>query len=186
MISGKGLWNGNIDNYKTTGCGWIQRDSSSGTQPGFAYYSLTVNATGHAGIVYQTAVSMTSGYVATRLWANNAWSPWSNPSLLTLYTGTDGLTINRVGRLASIVTYPSATTASGNPKISTITDSKFRPTSVVVMASQVYNGSSYVDCQLEIQTTGEVNIYSISGGATAGYQAQYLKCKGFTYICNGD
>lgn len=105
---------------------------------------------------------------------------------LKSYAGTDGLIINRVGRIAQIVQFPSATTTSGDALISTISDSKFRPTNAMSMASQVYNGSSYVDCQLEILTNGDINIYSISGGATAGYQAQYLKAKGIMFICNGD
>ena len=111
-----------------------------------------------------------------------------NDQIVTLksYVGTDGLIINRVGRIAQIVQFPSATTTSGNALISTISDSKFIPTNAMAMASQVYNGSSYVDCQLEMLTNGKINIYSISGGAIAGYQAQYLKAKGIMFICNGD
>lgn len=101
------------------------------------------------------------------------------------YTGSNGLKISRVGRVATIETFPTATTTASSSVIGNISDSKFYPIAEVQIATSVYNGSSYVDCNLLITTTGSIQLRSPSNAVTAGYQGQWCKLKGFTYICAG-
>ena len=76
LVSGVGLWNGNIDTYKTTGVGWIQMPSSTGTSPGFEYFALLVFETGNSGIVAQIAIDL-NGQSKTRIFANGNWKTWA-------------------------------------------------------------------------------------------------------------
>lgn len=75
LVSGVGLWNGDIDTYKTTGIGWIQMPSSTGTSPGFEYFALLVFETGNSGIVAQMAIDL-NGQSKTRIFANGNWRTW--------------------------------------------------------------------------------------------------------------
>lgn len=100
------------------------------------------------------------------------------------YNGANGLLIKRTGRVATLASLPTASTdSSGN--VGTITDSKFMPVTDIDFFTQVYNGSSYIDCWFRMTATGQLKILTASGGTTAGLQAQYLKIKGLTYVCNG-
>ena len=100
------------------------------------------------------------------------------------FTGGNGLVLKKVGRNVQIVTMPTKTTVSGNALVDTITDANFRPMEKVEFLSTVYNGSTYVNCWLTITTDGGVYLFSNTGGATAGYQAQYCKALGFNYLAN--
>ena len=106
---------------------------------------------------------------------------------LKTYTGSDGLIINRVGRIAQIVQFPqSESTTAQSTTVSTISDSKFKPVNQIVMHTMTYDGAAYTDCNLQILVTGEVQIIPRDGGMQSGLTSKYLKCIGLTYICNGD
>lgn len=101
------------------------------------------------------------------------------------YTGSNGLQISRVGRVATIDSFPSVTTTASSTVIGNITDSAFLPNAAVEIATRVYNGSTYVDCNLMITATGSIQLRSPSNAVVAGYQGQWCKLKGLTYICMG-
>lgn len=102
----------------------------------------------------------------------------------SLYTGANGLKIQKVSHFASIYEFPQVTTTANNAVIDTITDLAYRPVVDIDIATKVYNGSSYVDCWLQIKANGTVQILSSSGAVTAGYQSMYCKLKGFVYLSN--
>ena len=101
------------------------------------------------------------------------------------YQGSNGLQISRVGKVATIDVFPTVTTTASSAVVGTITDEAFRPNADIDYFTQVYNGSSYVNCWLQIGNNGQIRILSASGSTTAGYQARYCKLKGLTYICGG-
>lgn len=71
-----GLQNVNIDNLRENTFGWVQAASASGTQPtGFAFYFLMTLKNGN-GQYAQIALLLGSGKMASRVFANNAWSSW--------------------------------------------------------------------------------------------------------------
>ena len=103
----------------------------------------------------------------------------------TIYTSDNGMQLSKVGKVAQIDIMPSMTTTASSAVVDTITNTAYRPTVDVDIATRVYNGSSYVDCWFQITTSGTVSIKSATGGAIAGFQARYCKLKGLTYLCQG-
>ena len=102
------------------------------------------------------------------------------------YTGSNSLTVIRVGRLAQMSVFPQTSTTAQSAVVGTITDSKFRPVTDIDLYTAVYNGSTYVNCWLQISSsTGDISIKSTSGAVVADYQAKYCKAKGLTWICPG-
>lgn len=121
--SGDGLKNGNIDNYKDRLVCWIQRDNSSGTQPGsMRYYTLEVIPNGN-GQVVQRATELSSGNTATRLFANSAWSPWALTVTNDVATNTsfssEGIRAYKFGRVV-MVTFETYTATSAHAVDTTI------------------------------------------------------------------
>ena len=110
-----------------------------------------------------------------------------NTTTIYNYSGSNSLLIFRVGRLAQIVAYGTKETTSGTggDVIGTITEPAFRPVSRVFQESTVYDGHSYVECVVEVNLNGNVCIRRADNAVVAGYQPQYLRLVGLTYICNG-
>lgn len=136
--------------------------------------TLTFDATPTSG----STNPVTSGGIADAIAQSTA---------LTSYTGSNGLLVYRAGKLAQIVAFGTNATTSGTGGdiIATITDTAFRPVSRIWQASMVFDGSNYVDCNVEININGQISIRRADNAVIAGYQPQYLKLVGLTYICNG-
>lgn len=166
FISGKGLWNGDIDSYKTTGCGWIQRASASGTQPSnFLYYSLTVNATGYSGIVYQTAVELGTGKTATRLFANNSWSSW-------LCLSEQISSFSRKSKYDTSISVPANDIASGDFDVSSSPGDN-----LMVVGFDISSSTSVLPMQIYMSDKNTIHyrLRNISGSAQT--------CALYVYYC---
>lgn len=59
---------------------------------------------------------------------------------------------------------------------------KDKPSNSVSMYSYVYNGSSYVNCYVQVNTYGEVKVMDMYGGLISGAQLAYLKTNCIVYI----
>ena len=99
---------------------------------------------------------------------------------------SSGLVIYRVGKTAQLASLPAVLTTSSSAVVATIPAGAFRPASRVWFATKVYNGSSYVDCYIELAINGEISIKSNSGSIVAGYQANYTQCLGLNFLCSGN
>ena len=79
----------------------------------------------------------------------------------------EGVTVYRNGRFRMIhIVSPSqwcATLSAGD-----------RPSTARRVLSKVYNGSSYVDCVIQIETNGQVRIQDLFGNTISGAQYGFL------------
>lgn len=57
-----------------------------------------------------------------------------------------------------------------------------RPSATVSASGKVYNGSTYVDCTVLINTSGEVRVQDLWGGTIFGAQYGYLRPRNLTYF----
>ena len=57
-----------------------------------------------------------------------------------------------------------------------------RPPRTIAAHGKVYNGSSYVDCVVRLDTSGNVTVQAATGGAISGIQIGYLTTNHITYI----
>lgn len=57
-----------------------------------------------------------------------------------------------------------------------------RPPAVISAVGKVYNGSSYVDCMVSINTSGEVRVQNFFGSEIAGAQYGYLRPTTLSYF----
>lgn len=77
VLSG-GLKNGSIDSLRSNGFYWMQKANTTGTQPGYDYYLLTVFAAGYAGAALQIAYAMSAPLNhKMRMYVNGSWSNWA-------------------------------------------------------------------------------------------------------------
>ena len=103
------------------------------------------------------------------------------------FTATNGTVIKRRGCIAEITKYGKVTTTAQSAIVDTITDESFYPIADLIITTKVFNGSSYVDCQLGLVAVDHIiNITDLYGHPINGAQSQYLKTFGVTYICKGD
>lgn len=98
--------------------------------------------------------------------------------MLTTLKGTtvvkEGCTVFRQGDLRIVrLNSPSAW-------CSTLSVSD-RPSARVSLTGKVYNGSTYVDCVVFINTSGEVRVQDLWGGTISGAQYGYLQPRDLTY-----
>lgn len=99
--------------------------------------------------------------------------------ILTSLIGTssvkEGVTVFRLGKLRCVrLDNPSAWCA-------TLLWSD-RPSADVEFTGKVYNGSSYVDCLVKINTAGEVRITDLFSGTISGANYTYARPKWLTYF----
>lgn len=97
---------------------------------------------------------------------------------LTTLKGTtevkEGCTVFRQGDLRIVrLNSPSAWCATLS-----VSD---RPSATVSLPGKVYNGSTYVDCVVFINTSGEVRVQDFWGGTVSGAQYGYLRPRDLTY-----
>lgn len=60
-----------------------------------------------------------------------------------------------------------------------------RPTRDVAVPAKVYNGSTYVDCMVLINTLGEVRVQTLYGATVSGAQYGYLRPRDISYFVGG-
>ena len=58
----------------------------------------------------------------------------------------------------------------------------YRPFTFQQVIGKIYNGSSYVDCQVQMHINGTIKVVSMFGSAISGAQPQYLTPKSYTYV----
>ena len=158
-----------------------------------ADYRLMTEATGQRIAAALEALSGTGAAAAAARQNLDVYSTSETDALIqqstaiTSYTGSNGLIVYRAGKLAQIAAYGTnvTTAGTGGDIVATITDAAFRPASRIWQAAEVFDGSNYVDCNVEINTSGQISIRRADNAVIAGYQPQYLKLVGLTYICNG-
>ena len=56
-----------------------------------------------------------------------------------------------------------------------------RPSSAAVFPAKIYNGSTYVDCAIFVNTNGQVRVETIAGTAVPGAQYGYLTPRYVSY-----
>ena len=90
-------------------------------------------------------------------------------------TTKEGVVIYRLGKLRTVrLRSPSAWCAT----LSTWD----RPANTVAVPGKIYNGSSYVDCMVFINSSGEVRVQDMFGGNITGAQYNYLRPLDITYF----
>lgn len=90
-------------------------------------------------------------------------------------TVKEGVVIYRLGKHRTVrLKNPSAWCATLN--------TWDRPPAVISAIGKVYNGSSYVDCMVSINTSGEVRVQNLFGAEIAGAQYGYLRPTTLSYF----
>ena len=87
----------------------------------------------------------------------------------------DGCTVFRQGDLRIV----RIDTPSSWPATLSVKD---RPSAVVSATGKVYNGSTYVDCLININTAGEIKVLDLWGGTISGAQYGFMRPRTLTYF----
>ncbi len=80
----------------------------------------------------------------------------------------------RTGNVVEIIKKGSFTLSADGVTLSVIVPEGFRPYYYYVQQMVVYNGSTYVDCQISVAANGIMTIKNLLGQPIANIQTQYL------------
>lgn len=87
----------------------------------------------------------------------------------------------KCGRIVCMQQF-GAISIGSNGVVSSLVPEGYRPTYTVKVISKVYNGSTYVDCAITIESSGTISILGLTGQPISGIQTNYLQSKAIMYM----
>ena len=100
-----------------------------------------------------------------------------NDNLTQVDTSVTGLRCTKTGTIASVLLNAGGnivTISTDGKTLNQIIPSSFRPQRDMKLAGKVYNGSSYVDCLILINTSGQIVITTLFGSVISGLSPGYI------------
>lgn len=87
----------------------------------------------------------------------------------------------KVGRIVALTIYGNITLEDGKT-VYTISDDKYRPFQEVQISTKVWNGSSYVDCTVVIQSSGGITVTDLQNAAIPSVDLRFMKHRPIVYM----